>query len=262
MQPTFKIGDKAVYRNHGVAIITGIETIEMYGSLQNVYVLEVMDSKNRRVLIPVDKVNSVGLRSLISQEEVDEVYDILRERPGKFDQQTWNRRQRKYTEKLATGSVYDVAEVLRDLYLLKFDKTLSFGEKRMLDHAQQLLVKELAMAKDMVEHDVELELEQIFADAVVASPEGAAPRPAVAEVPAPRPEHGNGDKKVVAVSASRAAASLESAPAPSRSSRSKAAPVIEVVPEPEPEPEPTKLPAKPKSRSTPRPKAKTGTLRN
>ena len=252
MQPTFKIGDKAVYRNHGVAIITGIETIEMYGSLQNVYVLEVMDSKNRRVLIPVDKVNSVGLRSLISQEEVDEVYDILRERPGKFDQQTWNRRQRKYTEKLATGSVYDVAEVLRDLYLLKFDKTLSFGEKRMLDHAQQLLVKELAMAKDMVEHDVELELEQIFADAVVASPEGGALRPAVAEVavvPAPRPEHGNGDKKVVEAAA----------PAPSRS-RSKAAPVVEVVPEPEPEP--TKLPAKPKSRSTARPKAKTGTLRS
>ena len=82
MQPTFKIGDKAVYRNHGVAIITGIETIEMYGSFQNVYFLEVMDSKRDRVMIPVDKVNSVGLRSLISQEEVDEVYEILRERLG------------------------------------------------------------------------------------------------------------------------------------------------------------------------------------
>ncbi len=166
MQPTFKIGDKAVYRNHGVAVITGIETIEMYGSLQNVYVLEVMDSKRDRVMIPVDKVNSVGLRSLISQEEVDEVYEILRERPGKFDQQTWNRRQRKYTEKINTGSVYDVAEVLRDLYLLKFDKTLSFGEKRMLDRAQQLLVKELAIARDMEEKDVEDDLATIFADAV------------------------------------------------------------------------------------------------
>jgi len=171
MQPTFKIGDKAVYRNHGVAVITGIETIEMYGSLQNVYVLEVMDSKRDRVMIPVDKVNSVGLRSLISQEEVDEVYDILRERPGKFDQQTWNRRQRKYTEKINTGSVYDVAEVLRDLYLLKFDKTLSFGEKRMLDRAQQLLVKELAIAREMEEKDVEDDLAQIFADAVPPSPE-------------------------------------------------------------------------------------------
>jgi len=171
MQPTFKIGDKAVYRNHGVAVITGIETIEMYGSLQNVYVLEVMDSKRDRVMIPVDKVNSVGLRSLISQEEVDEVYDILRERPGKFDQQTWNRRQRKYTEKINTGSVYDVAEVLRDLYLLKFDKTLSFGEKRMLDRAQQLLVKELAIAREMEEKEVEDDLALIFADAVPALPE-------------------------------------------------------------------------------------------
>jgi len=171
MQPTFKIGDKAVYRNHGVAIITGIETIEMYGSLQNVYVLEVMDSKHDRVMIPVDKVNSVGLRNLISQEEVDEVYDILRERPGKFDQQTWNRRQRKYTEKINTGSVYDVAEVLRDLYLLKFDKTLSFGEKRMLDRAQQLLVKELAIARAMAEKEVEDDLARIFADAVPASSE-------------------------------------------------------------------------------------------
>jgi len=171
MQPTFKIGDKAVYRNHGVAVITGIETIEMYGSLQNVYVLEVMDSKRDRVMIPVDKVNSVGLRSLITQEEVDEVYEILRERPGKFDQQTWNRRQRKYTEKINTGSVYDVAEVLRDLYLLKFDKTLSFGEKRMLDRAQQLLVKELAIARDMEEKDVEEDLATIFADAVPPAPD-------------------------------------------------------------------------------------------
>lgn len=182
MQPTFKIGDKAVYRNHGVAIITGIETIEMYGNLQNVYVLEVMDSKRDRVMIPVDKVNSVGLRSLISQEEVDEVYEILRERPGKFDQQTWNRRQRKYTEKINTGSVYDVAEVLRDLYLLKFDKTLSFGEKRMLDRAQQLLVKELAIARDKQEADVEIELAEIFADAIPPAGEGEVTEEAAAEV--------------------------------------------------------------------------------
>jgi len=191
MQPTFKIGDKAVYRNHGVAIITGIETIEMYGSFQNVYVLEVMDSKRDRVMIPVDKVNSVGLRSLISQEEVDEVYEILRERPGKFDQQTWNRRQRKYTEKINTGSVYDVAEVLRDLYLLKFDKTLSFGEKRMLDRAQQLLVKELAIARDKQEKDVEDELAEIFADAIPpeAQGEGAVEGEVAAEiVPVPVPE--------------------------------------------------------------------------
>ena len=130
--------------------------------------------------------------------------------------------------------------MLRDLYLLKFDKTLSFGEKRMLDHAQQLLVKELAMAKNMIEQAIELELEQIFADAVIVAA-----------------DHGAGDKKVT-----------EGTNGTATTKAAKAAALVEVVPqpdpepEPEPEPEPTKLPAKPKSRSTARPKAKTGTLRS
>lgn len=168
MQPTFKIGDMAVYRKHGVAVITGIETVELYGSLQNVYVLEVLDSKRpmpERLRIPVEKVNSVGLRSLISSDEVDEVYEILRERPSRFDQQTWNRRQRKYKEKLNTGSIYDLAEILRDLYLLKFTKTLSYGEKLMLDEAQELLVRELAIVRTKEKKDIEVEIGEMFADA-------------------------------------------------------------------------------------------------
>ena len=79
-----------------------------------------------------------------------------------FDNQTWNRRYRKYLEKIKTGSVFDVAEVLRDLYLLKLDKTLSFGERKMLDTARQLLVKELSIAKDTNEATIESELESIF----------------------------------------------------------------------------------------------------
>ena len=168
MQPTFKIGDMAVYRKHGVAVIKGIETVELYGSLQNVYVLEVLDSKRpmpERLRIPVEKVNSVGLRSLISSDEVDEVYEILRERPSRFDQQTWNRRQRKYKEKLNTGSIYDLAEILRDLYLLKFTKTLSYGEKLMLDEAQELLVRELAIVRGKDKKDIETDIGTMFADA-------------------------------------------------------------------------------------------------
>ncbi len=177
MQPTFKIGDMAVYRKHGVAVITGIETVELYGSLQNVYVLEVLDSKRpmpERLRIPVEKVNSVGLRSLISSDEVDEVYEILRERPSRFDQQTWNRRQRKYKEKLNTGSIYDLAEILRDLYLLKFTKTLSYGEKLMLDEAQELLVRELAIVRTKEKKDIEVEIGEMFADAA-PPPEPIAP---------------------------------------------------------------------------------------
>jgi len=177
MQPTFKIGDMAVYRKHGVAIIKSIEPVELYGTPQNVYVLEVLDSKRpmpERLRIPVEKVNSVGLRKLISLEEIEEVYDILRERPTRFDQQTWNRRQRKYKEKLNTGSIYDLAEIIRDLFLLRFTKPLSYGEKLMLDEAQDLLVRELSIVLEREKTDIEAHIETMFADAApVPEEEGA-----------------------------------------------------------------------------------------
>ncbi len=163
MQFPFKIGDKAVYPAQGVTEIMGIESMEISGTQHTVYVLRVLDT-NRTIRIPVNKISSVGLRSVIQGEEIDEVYGILRERPGKFDQQTWNRRYRRYLEKIKTGSVYDVAEVLRDLYLLKYDKNLSFGERKMLDTARSLLVKELSIARESAEDAVERELEEIFAD--------------------------------------------------------------------------------------------------
>ena len=164
MQPMFKIGDKAVYPAQGVTEIMGIESMEIGGMQQNFYVLRVMDT-DKKIRIPINKVNAVGLRPVIHGEEVEEVYEILRERPVKFDQQTWNRRYRRYLEKIKTGSVYDVAEVLRDLYLLRFDKNLSFGERKMLDTARGLLVKELSIAKDAEEDAVEEELENMFSDA-------------------------------------------------------------------------------------------------
>lgn len=163
MQPTFKIGDKAVYPAQGVTEIVGIESMEIMGTQQNFYVLRVLDT-DKKIRIPINKVSSVGLRSVIAGEEIEEVYGILRERPAKFDQQTWNRRYRRYLEKIKTGSVYDVAEVLRDLYLLKYDKQLSFGERKMLDTARSLLVKELSIARESDEETVEKELEEIFSD--------------------------------------------------------------------------------------------------
>ena len=163
MQPQFKIGDKAVYPAQGVTEIMGIESMEISGMQQNFYVLRVVDS-NKKIRIPINKVTSVGLRAVITGEEIEEVYAILRERPAKFDQQTWNRRYRRYLEKIKTGSVYDVAEVLRDLFLLKFDKNLSFGERKMLDTARSLLVKELSIARGTDEETVERELEGLFSD--------------------------------------------------------------------------------------------------
>jgi CarD family transcriptional regulator len=95
--------------------------------------------------------------------ELEDVYDILRERDVDLNQQTWNRRYRAYLEKIQTGSAFEIAEVLRDLNLLKFHKTLSFGERKMLDTARRLLVQELAIAKDLSEDQVMQELEHIFA---------------------------------------------------------------------------------------------------
>jgi CarD family transcriptional regulator len=173
MNPAFKIGDKAVYPAQGVTEIVGIESMEIAGMQQTFYVLLVMESA-KKIRIPINKVTSVGLRAVIQGEEIEEVYDILRERPVKFDQQTWNRRYRRYLEKIKTGSVYDVAEVLRDLYLLKYYKNLSFGERKMLDTARSLLVTELSVACESNTEAVEKELEGIFSDQAEAELEKTA----------------------------------------------------------------------------------------
>jgi CarD family transcriptional regulator len=161
MATEFSVGDKAVYPAQGVAEVVGIDTKEIMGTSQTFYVLRVLDS-DKKIMIPVDNVENVGLRSIINDEEVDEVYDILRERDVDLNTQTWNRRYRAYVEKIQTGSAFEIAEVLRDLNLLKFEKTLSFGERKMLDTARRLFVQELAIAKSTTEQDILNELEHIF----------------------------------------------------------------------------------------------------
>jgi CarD family transcriptional regulator, regulator of rRNA transcription len=99
---------------------------------------------------------------VITSSEADEVYTILRSKEMAVDGQTWNRRHREYMEKIKTGSVFEVAEVLRDLSLLRSDKDLSFGERKVLDTARSLLVKELALAKRRKERDIEKEIDKIF----------------------------------------------------------------------------------------------------
>lgn len=163
MQPTFKIGDKAVYPAQGVTEITGIESKEIMGNQEIFYVLRVLDT-DKKIMIPVGKVDSVGLREVIGESDVALVYEVLRERSIKLDQTTWNRRYRRYLEKIKTGSVFDVAEVLRDLYMLKVEKPLSFGERKMLDTARQLLVTELSVARGVVETAVETEIREMFGD--------------------------------------------------------------------------------------------------
>lgn len=157
----FKIGDKAVYPAHGVGEVTAIEDREISGMNQTFYILRILDN-GLQIMIPTSNIRQVGLREVIGADMVEKVFTILREKNLSVDTTTWNRRYREYMEKIKTGSVFEVAEVLRDLYLLKSDKDLSFCELKLLDTARSLLIKELAVAKNCDEEEVEQEFKTIF----------------------------------------------------------------------------------------------------
>ena len=157
----FKVGDLAVYPAHGVGLIEKIETQEISGCRQDFYVMRILDN-DMIIMIPTNNVENVGLREIIEQTEVATLYSILKKRDVPIDNQTWNRRYREYMDKIKTGSVFEVAEVYRDLLILKIEKDLSFGERKMLDTARNLLVKEISLAKKVGEEQVEEELDKMF----------------------------------------------------------------------------------------------------
>lgn len=158
----FKEGDLAVYPAHGVGVIEKIEWKEISGCREDFYVMRILDN-GMKIMIPTKNVNHVGLREIIGKKEVSKLYSILRKRDMSVDNQTWNRRYREYMEKIKTGSAYEVAEVYRDLLMLKAEKELSFGERKMLDIARSLLVKEISLAKQVKEEKVAEDLDRIFA---------------------------------------------------------------------------------------------------
>lgn len=158
---SFKVGDNAVYPAHGVAVIKRIDERKVGGDNKRFYVLQVVDNQ-MTIMIPTDNADSVGLRKIISDADVKKVYSILKDRDVKIDNTTWNRRYREYTEKIKTGSVFEIAEVLRNLFMLRHCKDLSFGERKMLDHAKHLLVKEISLARQLDESEVEQEIQTIF----------------------------------------------------------------------------------------------------
>jgi CarD family transcriptional regulator len=157
----FKIGDLAVYPAHGVGVIERIESKKISGFTQDFYVMRILEN-NMIIMIPLQNVDSVGLREIINQKEVTKLYSILKKKKVSAENQTWNRRYREYTEKIKTGSVFEVAEVYRDLLTLKVEKELSFGERKMLDTARMLLVKEISLAKKVKEEQIEKDLDKIF----------------------------------------------------------------------------------------------------
>jgi len=157
----FKIGDKAVYPAHGVGEIQDIQDRSVGGRKRSFYILRIVEN-GMKIMIPVETAANTGLRTVISRKQAKEVLDILKSDEVAVKTQPWNRRYREYMEMLKSGSPFEVAKVLRDLFRLKGDKDLSFGERRLLDTARVLLVSELALALKQNEASVEKKIQEVF----------------------------------------------------------------------------------------------------
>jgi CarD family transcriptional regulator len=158
----FEVGDLAVYPAHGVGRIEAIENKVVNGQKHDFYILKVLEN-GMVIMIPTRNVPFVGLRGVISEKEIPKVYAVMQtEREEPSENQTWNRRYREYMDKIKTGSLYDVAEVFRDLFVLKLSKDLSFGERKLYDTAQALLVSELSTARKTDEETIITEIESLF----------------------------------------------------------------------------------------------------
>jgi CarD family transcriptional regulator len=157
----FKVGDMAVHPNHGVGEVIEIENRDLGGRSTSCYVIKIRDS-DLKVMVPTEAASRVGLRPVMKKKEALKILDILKAPEVAVDLQPWNRRFRAYTEMLKSGLPSEIAKVLRDMYRLKFDKDLSFGERRLLDQARSLLIQELALAKKVAPAAMEGEIQQIF----------------------------------------------------------------------------------------------------
>jgi CarD family transcriptional regulator len=157
----FAVGDKVVYPHHGAAIIEGKEKRIFEEKKTDYFVLRITYG-DLKVSIPVDKAEEIGLRDVINDEEVEEVFAVLRKKEARMPT-NWSRRFKNHVEKLKSGDIYQVAEVVRNLSLREADKGLSAGEKRMLARARQILVSELTFALNVDEETAELRLDDVLA---------------------------------------------------------------------------------------------------
>lgn len=159
----FNIGDRAVYPAQGVGVIEAIETKEFSGEKHDFYVLRICDS-DMTIMVPTGNVKNVGMRTLVDKKNLPRIYDLFNEAEVGAPKglASWSRRQREYTEKIKTGDLYEVAQVLRELYVIAEGKELSYGEKKMLDLARRLVIKEIAFAEDMDEEKISHRVEMTF----------------------------------------------------------------------------------------------------
>ena len=158
---TFKVGETVVYPHHGAALIESIETRTIKGEDKLYLVLKVAQG-DLTVRVPAENCDLVGVRDVVGQEGLDRVFEVLRT-PHTEEPTNWSRRYKANLEKLASGDVIKVAEVVRDLWRRDQDRGLSAGEKRMLAKARQILVSELALAEKTDEEKAETILDEVLA---------------------------------------------------------------------------------------------------
>jgi CarD family transcriptional regulator len=169
---TFSVGDKVVYPNHGVGIIEQISSRTIGPSVEKFYLLKIKAS-SLKVMVPFNNVHTVGLRRVVRNGEINKILSFLTE--GECDNNAdWKYRYKENSDKMRTGSLLEVAMVLKGLLLLNQSKPLSFREKKMLERARYLLVSELAMAKNTAEDDVEDLLNKALAKSKLKFPEVSA----------------------------------------------------------------------------------------
>lgn len=145
----FDIGDKVVYPMHGAGIIEAIEEKEILGEKQKYYVMR-LPVGDMKVMVPMKNVKSIGLRGVVDEETIQKVLNRMRSQK-ESDTTNWNRRYRANLDKMKSGDIYEVADVVRSLMIRDEEKGLSTGERKMLDNAKQILISELVLVKNMKE---------------------------------------------------------------------------------------------------------------
>ena len=145
----FKVGDKVVYPMHGAGIIEAIEEKEILGEKRSYYIMH-LPVGNIKVMVPMNNAEEVGIREIIDEQGADRVIEILQD-DGEVDLANWNHRYRANLDKMKSGDIFELADVVRQLMLRDGGKGLSTGERKMLDNARQMLISELALVKEMDE---------------------------------------------------------------------------------------------------------------